>query len=266
MGSLEKYLQLLAVVCNTRTSSGMIWNTVDCLEYSSLVKLQELYQVPFFPIGPMHKMAPAKSSSLVKDDNNCIEWLEKQAPNSVIYVSLGSIATMDEKELTEMAWGLAKSDQPFLWVIRTGLVCGSEASLPEGFRDHTRDRACIVRWAPQREVLAHHAVGAFWSHCGWNSTLESICQGVPIICQPYFGDQKVNARYLTHEWGAGIEMGEVMNRTDIAKAIRRVLEEEEGKEMRQKVTALKEQIKHCMKEGGSSYNSLNQLVQFISSF
>ena len=86
-----------------------------------------------------------------------------------------------------------------------------------------------------------------------------------MICKPYFVDQTVNARYLTHEWGIGIELDEVVQRTNVAKAIRRILVEEEGSRMRQKVIALKEQIKHCIKEGGSSYNSLNELVQFISS-
>ncbi|KAL3530822.1 hypothetical protein ACH5RR_010144 [Cinchona calisaya] len=265
MGSLDNFLQLLAVVCNTRTSSAIIWNTMDCLENSSLARLQEQYHVPFFPIGPMHKMAPAESSKLFKDENNCFEWLEKQAPNSVLYVSFGSIAKLDEKELTEMAWGLTNSYQPFLWVIRPDLVSGSEAFLPEGFQELTRERACLVRWAPQKDILAHPAVGAFWSHCGWNSTLESICESVPMICKPYFADQKVNARYLTHEWGVGIELGDVMQRTEIAKAIRSILVEKEGMQMRQKAIALKEQIEQCMKDGGSSYNSLDKLVQFISS-
>lgn len=267
MGSLENLLQLVVVVCNIRTSSAIIWNTMDWLEYSSFTQLQELYNVPFFTLGPMHKMALAKPSDLfIKDDNTCIEWLEKQAANSVIYVSLGSIARMDQKELTEMAWGLANSDQPFLWVIRPDLDCGSDEHLPEGFQELTGDRGCIVKWAPQKDVLAHPAIGGFLSHCGWNSTLESVSEGVPMICKPYFVDQKVNARYLTHEWGIGIELDEVMQRTDIAKAIRRILVEEEGSRMRQKVSALKEQIKHCIKEGGSSYNSLDKLVQFISSF
>ncbi|XP_027164976.1 UDP-glucose iridoid glucosyltransferase-like [Coffea eugenioides] len=266
MGNLENLLQLVAVVCNIRTSSAIIQNTMDCLEYSSLRQLQEHYSVPLFTLGPLHKMALAKPINLVsKDDNTCIEWLEKKAPNSVIYVSFGSIARMDQNELTEMAWGLANSDQPFLWVIRPGLGGGSDAHLPEGFQELTGNRGCIVKWAPQKDVLAHPAVGGFWSHCGWNSTLESISEGVPMICKPYFVDQTVNARYLTHEWGIGIELDEVMQRTNVAKAIRRILVEEEGSRMRQKVIALKEQIKHCIKEGGSSYNSLNELVQFISS-
>ncbi|KAF3454615.1 hypothetical protein FNV43_RR05063 [Rhamnella rubrinervis] len=107
-----------------------------------------------------------------------------------------------------MAWGLASSQQPFLWVVRPGLVSGLDwiELLPKGFREGVGERGCIVKWAPQQEVLAHEAVGGFWSHCGWNSTLESISEGVPMICKPCFGDQKVNARYVIHEWRVGIEL------------------------------------------------------------
>ncbi|CAI9106872.1 OLC1v1006111C1 [Oldenlandia corymbosa var. corymbosa] len=264
MGSLEKFSQLLAVVCSSRSSSAIIFNTTDCLENFPLTQLRRHYQIPFFHLGPLHRMAPKKPTNLVKDKNNCIKWLEKQARNSVIYVSLGSIATMDEKDLTEMAWGLALSEQPFLWVIRT---CESEKKqLPEGFHELVGERGCVVEWAHQIEVLSHPAVGAFFTHCGWNSTLESICEGVPMICKPYFADQTVNARYLTHEWGLGIELGNVIQRTEIEKAVRRILVENEGVEMRQKAISLREQIKKCIKEGGCANNSLNEFVQFLSSF
>ncbi|ERN11991.1 hypothetical protein AMTR_s00165p00026750 [Amborella trichopoda] len=89
--------------------------------------------------------------------------------------SFGSAATIDSKQLIEIAWGLANSGCPFLWVVRPGLVSGvDEAELPSGFMDQVGSRGLVVRWAPQKEVLAHRAVGAFWTHCGWNSTLESV--------------------------------------------------------------------------------------------
>ncbi|KAJ0102926.1 hypothetical protein Patl1_06491 [Pistacia atlantica] len=107
-----------------------------------------------------------------------------------------------ENEFLEIAWGLANSKQPFLWVVRPGLTNGSEwlEPLPSGFLEMIDGRGHIVKWAPQQEVLAHPAVGAFWTHNGWNSTLESTCEGVPMICMPCFTDQRVNARYATGEW------------------------------------------------------------------
>lgn len=98
---------------------------------------------------------------MVKEDTGCLSWLDKQAPNSVIYVSLGSLAIIDEKELTDMARELAKSEQPFLWVVRPSLIDGSDASecLPDNFFEITKDRGCIVKWAPQKK--------GFGTFVGW---------------------------------------------------------------------------------------------------
>lgn len=93
----------------------------------------------------------------------------------------------------EIACGLAENEQPFLWVVRPKLVNGSQSSLPKDFLEAVARRGHIVTWAPQQEVLAHCAIVGFWTHCGWNLTIESICEGMPMICLPFFGDQKMNA-------------------------------------------------------------------------
>ncbi|GFS39218.1 hypothetical protein Acr_00g0061710 [Actinidia rufa] len=174
--------------------------------------------------------------------SSCTSWLDRQAPNSVLYVSFGSLDSIDEKALAEMAWGLANSDQPFLWVIRPGSVHGSKwiELLPENLRERIGERGGIVKWAPQEEVLAHEAVGEFWSHCGWNSTLERMCEGVPMICWPCFGDQNVNARYLSYVWGVGLEVEHELNRGDVERAVRRLMVDEEGKEIRRRAIEFKE--------------------------
>jgi UDP:flavonoid glycosyltransferase YjiC (YdhE family) len=206
--TLENYIQHLITYTNIRTSSVIIWNTIDFLEKSSLAKIQHQSQVPIFSIGPLHEIASASSSSLLEEDTSCLTWLNKQSHNSVIYVSFGSVAFMEIKELVEITWGLANSQQPFFWVVRPGSVNGSEwiEVLPEGFKEIIGERGYIVKWAPQKKVLAHGAVGGFLSHCGWNSTLESICGGIPIICRPCFSDQRVNARYISQVWKVGLEL------------------------------------------------------------
>lgn len=239
------------------------------MELHSLAQFQgEYQQVPSFAIGPLHKIAPTISTSLLSEDIHCMRWLDSQPKNSVIYVSVGSFVTIGASELTEMAWGLAKSEQPFLWVIRPGSIIGSQwiEQLPEGFKETVGQRGCIVKWAPQKEVLAHDSVGGFWSHCGWNSTLESICEGVPIICRPIFSDQWVNARYVNHEWKVGLQLYDVLNRENIEKTVKRLMQEVEGKEMRQRAAALKEMAQLAIAKGGTSYNSLNSLVELILSF
>ena len=215
----------------------------------------------------MHKVAPPSSSSLIKEDNSCITWLDKQIQNSVLYVSLGSLASIDKKELVEMAWGLANSKQPFLWVIRPGSVDDLEwyKLLPEGFIEAIEENGCIVKWAPQKEVLAHGAVGGFWTHCGWNSTMESMSEGVPMICKPCFGDQRVNARYVSHAWKIGLQLENMFERGEIERAVKSLMVDKEGEEMRQRAKNLKEMVELCIR-GGSSYNSLNQLIELIISF
>nr|XP_043638222.1 UDP-glucose iridoid glucosyltransferase-like [Erigeron canadensis] len=262
--STELAKEMFALAEHIRAPSAIIWNTIDFLEHSVLTKLRQHYKIPIFAIGPLNEMARGPSTSFLKEDTDCISWLDKQAPKSVIYVSLGSLATMNESELAETAWGLANSKQPFLWVVRPGSVNGSEwiEFLPEGFTEQVKGRGLVLKWAPQKEVLAHYAVGVFWSHCGWNSTLESISEGVPMICQPWMGDQCVNSRYLCYVWKVGLEL-ENLERKVIANAIRRLLVDDEGKEMRQRAISMKEKAKYALCKGGSSFNSLNNLVEFI---
>ncbi|KAI3678242.1 hypothetical protein L6452_37527 [Arctium lappa] len=262
--STEVATEMIALSERIRTPSAIIWNTMEYLEHSALTQLRQHYQVPIFAVGPLSKMVRCPSTSFLKEDTNCISWLDKQAPRSVIYVSLGSLATMDETELTETAWGLANSNQPFLWVVRPGSVCGSEwiESFPEGFTEEIRGRGLVLKWAPQKQVLAHSAVGGFWSHCGWNSTLESISEGIPMICRPVMGDQCVNSRYLSYVWRIGLEL-EHLDRKVIESTIRRLLVDDEGKEMRQRAIDMKEKAKYCLCNGGSSFKSLNDLVEFL---
>lgn len=247
--------------------SANIWNTLDHLEQTALAQFQHRYPVPSFSIGPLHMIAPSSSTSLREADTNCISWLNKQAPRTVIYVSIGSLAVMEKKVIHEMAWGLANSKQPFLWVIRTDSASESEWKLlPDEFSQTIGERGCIVKWAPQSEVLAHNAVGGFWSHCGWNSTLESLSQGVPMICQPFNADQYINARYLSHVWKLGLQFENALEKKQIKQAILRLMVDEEGKEMRQNAIKMKEQIRLSVSKGGHSYNSMNDLAALILSF
>nr|WIW42691.1 UDP-glycosyltransferase [Nicotiana tabacum] len=266
----EPLLQLLEKVTKIGSSVAIIGNTTENLENRALLWLRQHYQVPIFTIGPLHKMASSLQTSLAEEDASCISWLDTQATNSVLYVSLGSIVVMDKKELIETAWGLFNSNQPFLWVVRQSSIDGStsiEHDLPDGYLEAVGDRGRIVKWAPQKEVLAHRAVGGFWSHCGWNSTLESIVEGVPMICRPCFGDQNVNARYITHVWKVGLQIGsDDLTRCVIESTIRKLMVEEEGKELRQRVVDMKQELQMSFQDGGSSHNSLKSLTEFISSF
>ncbi|XP_052296398.1 UDP-glycosyltransferase 76B1-like isoform X2 [Citrus sinensis] len=250
-------------------SSGIIWNSFEDLEQVELTTVHQQYylSIPVFPIGPFHKYFPAYSSSLLSQDQSSISWLDRQAPRSVIYVSFGSIAAINEIEFLEIAWGLANSRVPFLWVVRPGLGRGAEwlEPLPKGFLEMVDGRGYIVKWAPQQQVLAHPAVGCFWTHSGWNSTMESICEGIPMICQPYFADQMVNSRYVSHVWRVGLHLEGKLEREGIERAIRRVMVEADGQGMRERAMYLKEKVDICLQRGGSSYQSLGRLTDHILS-
>ncbi|KAF5747935.1 UDP-glucose iridoid glucosyltransferase-like isoform X2 [Tripterygium wilfordii] len=258
---------------STMTASAIIWNSLTCLEQLMFKNIQENHLVPIFPIGPLHKHSKASLTTkpiLTKEDHHpCIVWLDTQTPKSVIYVSLGSLVAISENEFIEMGWGLANSDQPILWVVRPGLVHGSNGSnlvdlFPKELNELMSKRACkFTDWAPQEQVLAHPSIGGFLTHNGWNSTIESICEGVPMICWPCFGDQRVNARFVSHFWRVGVQLEDKLEREDIESAIRRLMVDKEGKKIRGRAIQFKEKIGFSLRQGGSSCVFLDNLVDFI---
>ncbi|CAL4928153.1 unnamed protein product [Urochloa decumbens] len=254
-------------VAAVRVSSGLILNTCDALERRELAGLRRDLAVPVFDVGPLHKFSPVGDSSLLCQDRTCLDWLDQWPPASVLYVSFGSLACMSSQDLDETAWGIAGSGVPFLWVVRPGLVRGCEASqlLPEGFEAATRGRGMVVAWAPQQEVLRHRAVGGFWTHNGWNSTAESICEGVPMLCRPYFGDQMGNARYVESVWRVGLELTGELERGSVEAAIRRLMTDTDGAEMRARAGELKKAVAECTGKGGSSRVAIDKLVEHIMS-
>ncbi|KAB2598314.1 UDP-glycosyltransferase 76F1-like [Pyrus ussuriensis x Pyrus communis] len=269
----EDFYRLITNMANEpKASHGLIFNTFEDLEGQALATLRREYypNIPIFSLGPFHKCGPTTSSSstsLQSQDQSCISWLNTQAPKSVAYVSFGSVAKINQAQFLEVAWGLANSGQPFLWVIRPGLVQESDwlKMLPNGFLEALKERAHVVKWAPQKEVLAHPAVGVFWTHCGWNSTLESICEGVPMICTPCFSDQMVDARFVSDVWKVGLQLEHGIERGEVERTIRRLMVEKEGEEIKERALKLMEKANLSLKEGGSSYQSLDGLVNHILS-
>jgi hypothetical protein len=233
-------LKLLNLASETAANScGAIINTFQALESHELAAVRdELLAdkgVPTFAIGPLHKIASTDDVGTIlhNQDRSCIEWLDMQDLGSVLYVSFGSVVRITEDEFTEVAWGLADCGKPFLWVVRRDLVLGVEkAELPLGFECAVEGRGKVIEWAPQQEVLAHSAVGGFWTHNGWNSTLESIYEGVPMLSSPYFGDQLATGRYVEDAWKIGILLESLLERGKIKKAITTLMEANDGLEIR----------------------------------
>ncbi|CAN8298308.1 unnamed protein product [Cochlearia groenlandica] len=261
--SLDSYTDM--ILETTKASSGLIFaSSCEELDQDSLIQVRRDLKVPIFAIGPSHSYFPGSSSSLLTPDDTCIPWLDKQEEKSVIYVSFGSIITINESKLLEVAWGLRNTNQPFLWVVRGGSV--NDTKWLETFLEEIIDKGKIVRWAPQQEVLKHRAVGVFVTHNGWNSTVESVCEGVPMICLPFVWDQLVNARFVSEIWKVGIHLEGRIERNVIEGAVKRLLFESEGEAIRDRMEVLKEKVGRSVKQNGSGYRSLEDLINYISSF
>ncbi|CAA7027261.1 unnamed protein product [Microthlaspi erraticum] len=226
-----------------KRASAIILNTFDDLEHDIIRSMQSILP-PVYSIGPVHLLANREieegseigkmGSNLWKEDVECLDWLDTQTQNSVVYVNFGSIAVMSAKQLVEFAWGLAGSEKKFLWVIRPDLVVGEEAMVPPEFLTETADRRMLASWCPQEKVLSHPAIGGFLTHCGWNSTLESLCGGVPMICWPFFAEQQTNCKFCCDEWEVGMEIGGDVRREEIETVIRELMDGDKGKKMRAK--------------------------------
>ncbi|KAK8693170.1 hypothetical protein V6N13_070764 [Hibiscus sabdariffa] len=257
---------------NCLKSSTIVFNTFDELEQEVLdvivAKFPQIYTVG--PLNLVDRHVPINqfsslSSSLWKEDTSCIEWLNQKEPESVVYVNYGSITTMSDHHFKEFAWGLANSKHSFLWIVRPDVVMGESVALPEEFFEEIKDRGFIASWCPQDLVLSHRSVAAFLTHCGWNSTLESISRGVPVICWPFFAEQQTNCRFACTTWGIGMEVNHDVNRKDVEAIVKEMMEGENGKKMKEKALDWKKKAKAATDVGGSSYNNFERFINEILS-
>nr|AFK34769.1 unknown [Lotus japonicus] len=267
----DKMLDFLTGECQRALkASAIILNTFDALEHDVLEAFSSILP-PVYSIGPLHllikdvtdKNLNSLGSNLWKEDSECLKWLDTKEPNSVVYVNFGSIAVMTSEQMVEFAWGLANSNKTFLWVIRPDLVAGKHAVLPEEFVAATNDRGRLSSWTPQEDVLTHPAIGGFLTHSGWNSTLESICGGVPMICWPFFAEQQTNCRYCCEEWGIGLEI-EDAKRDRVESLVRELMDGEKGKLMKENALKWKK-LAHDSAVGpkGSSFVNLENMFRGV---
>ncbi|KAM0938553.1 putative 7-deoxyloganetin glucosyltransferase [Dioscorea sansibarensis] len=254
--------------------SAVVINTFEELEPTVLNALRSMFTIPIYTVGPLFLLSkhnvpscPVSSlnSSLWKEDTTCLDWLDKKDRASVLYVNLGSITAMSKDQLVEFAWGLANSKCDFLWVIRSDLVRQKKYSGDdmEVYFEETKERGLVVSWCPQEVVLGHAAVGGFLTHNGWNSTLESLSGGVPMISWPFFAEQPSNCRYACKEWGVAMEIGSVVERGEVEKVVREMMGGEKGREMRKKAMEWKQCAFKACQIGGQSLVNLERFVKEV---
>nr|GMC78419.1 scopoletin glucosyltransferase-like [Ipomoea batatas] len=266
------------------TSYGVIFNSFYELEPDYAEHYKNVLGRRAWSVGPLSlynrdvedKAQRGKKSAI--DEHECLKWLDSKNPHSVVYICFGSVANFAPSQLHEMAMGIEASGMDFVWVIRNKREedNGSEKWMPEGFEERTKGRGLIIRgWAPQVLILDHEAVGAFVTHCGWNSTLEGVSAGVPMVTWPVFAEQFVNEKLMTDILGTGTGVGskewkrvdsDGVKREAIAEAIKKVMMSEESEEMRSRAKAMKDKAKKTIEEGGSSYLGLSSLLDELRAY
>ncbi|KAI3523886.1 hypothetical protein L1887_02368 [Cichorium endivia] len=267
-----------------RQSKGILVNTFQELEsHGGEYLLSNNADIPpVFTVGPILNLNNTSNDSRTEE---IMMWLNDQPESSVVFLCFGSMGSFSEKQVKEIAVALERSGHRFLWSLRRPPPKGKiefpkeyenpEEVLPEGFLDRTSNVGKVIGWAPQTAVLSHPSVGGFVSHCGWNSTLESIWCGVPIAVWPLYAEQQLNAFQLVVELGlaaeikmdyrssmrpGAIEM--IVTAAEIESGIRRLMSDGE---MRKKVKEMKEKSRFAVAEGGSSDASIGRFIDHVIS-
>ncbi|KAK7392512.1 hypothetical protein VNO78_20953 [Psophocarpus tetragonolobus] len=267
-------------------SYGMIMNSFEELEPAYAMGCKKTIKGKMWCIGPvslsnndeLDKAERGNKPSI--DNHSCMKWLDLQKPRGVIYVCLGSMSNISPLQLIELGLALEATNRPFIWVIREGsqLEAFEKWIKEEGFEERVKDRSLVIHgWAPQVLILSHPAIGGFLTHCGWNSTLEAICAGVPMVTWPLFGDQFFNEKLIVQILRVGVKIGiqvplkwgeeekvQLVKKEDIGRAINELMDEtRESEEMSERVQELAEMAKRAVEEGGSSHSNVTLFIQDI---
>ncbi|KAJ4830986.1 hypothetical protein Tsubulata_009305 [Turnera subulata] len=266
---------------------GFIINSFDELETEYIQELRKAKGHKVWCIGPvslsnkdeLDKLHRGNKASI--DVHQCLEWLNKQQPGSVLYVCLGSLCNLIPLQLIELGLGLEASGKPFIWDIRSGETTKELKKwiVEYGFEEKTKGRGFLIRgWAPQLVILSHPAVGGFLTHCGWNSTLEGICAGKPMATWPLFGDQFCNEKLVlqilkigvrvgsevTIRWGEEERFGVLVKKEHVKMAVDQLMDGGmESEERRKRVQELRELAKKAISVEGSSFLNMQSLIQDV---
>ncbi|KAI3522884.1 hypothetical protein L1887_00936 [Cichorium endivia] len=265
---------------------GIVINSFEELETRYIEEYRKVKQ-RVWCIGPFSQsnkndLDKAQRGTNVSHTNHeCIIWLDSQQPGSVVYACLGSLTRLTPPQFIELALGLEESKFPFILVVKGGSRTEEIEKwlVEDGFEERVKGRGVLIRgWAPQVLILSHPSVGAFLTHCGWNSTIEGICAGVPMITWPQFAEQFFNERLAVEVMGTGVGVGAEsvihlddedsagvqVKREGVCKAVKTVMDEgEEGKERREKAKCFREMAEKALEEGGSSQLNMKLFIEDI---
>ncbi|KAK7269886.1 hypothetical protein RIF29_22673 [Crotalaria pallida] len=263
---LEQFKNLSKPFC-------VLVESFDELEYDDINYLSKFFLIR--AVGPLFKNPKAPLTNNIRGDffkvDDCMEWLNSKPPSSVVYISFGSIVHLPQEQVDEIAYGLLGSKVSFLWVIKLPPKEWDVKShvLPDGFLEETSDKGKVVQWSPQEQVLAHPSVACFVTHCGWNSSMEALTLGVPMLTFPAWGDQVTNAKFIVDVFGVGIRMGysqaenKLVGREEVKKCLLEATEGPKAEELKKNALKWKKAAEAAVAVGGSSDRNLDAFVDDI---
>lgn len=243
-------------------SQFFISTSVYELESSVIDALKAKFPFPIYTIGPSTPYFELECSAPNGGTDDYFRWLDSQAEGSVLYISQGSYLSVSSAQIDEIVAGVKASGVRFLWVVR-----GDDGRL----KDVDRETGMVVGWCDQLKVLCHRSVGGFWTHGGWNSTLEGVFAGVPMLAWPIFWDQFPNSKKIAEDWKVGVRFKAVggkdlVRRVEIAEFVKRFMnsESDEGRELRNRVSEFQEICRRAVAKGGSSDSNIDAFLKHIS--
>nr|BBA68562.1 flavone 4'-glucosyltransferase [Nemophila menziesii] len=276
------YKELINTANQMAKCSGILINAFETLEPKAVKALKEGLCTPGMPTPPVYCIGPLIASGDKGNGNNAhgheiLTWLNSQPSKSVVFLCFGSLGTFKEDQLKEIAIGLENSGHRFLWVMKSPPIDDKtkrflpppepdfNVLLPEGFLERTKERGVIVKsWAPQLAILNHDAIGGFVTHCGWNSVLEAICGGVPMLAWPLYAEQRVNRVCMVEEMKVALPLEESVDgfvmASEIEKRVKELVDYESSEAIRDQVKIMSEKAKTAVAVSGSSHDALTKLL------
>ena len=262
-------------ILDKESNPKVLLNTFDALEPEALIATGGKFDLigigPLIPSAFLDGKDPSDTSfggDLVQNSKDYyMEWLNTKPKRSVIYVSFGSMSVLSKPQMEELGRALLSIGRPFLWVIRDKNKDQEEDKLVS-CREELEKLGMIVPWCSQVEVLSNPSLGCFVTHCGWNSTLESMVCGVPMVGFPQWSDQGTNAKLIEDFWKTGLRVKTnkdgIVERDEFQRCLETVMGDgEKGEEMRLNAKKWKDLSREAANEGGSSDKNLKHFVNVI---
>ncbi|XP_062086636.1 UDP-glycosyltransferase 87A1-like isoform X2 [Humulus lupulus] len=276
----EKMRELITEAVSKVTKVQYLLSTsVYELESQVFDVLVPKFSFPIYPIGPISINNQFQLENPSNDNTNnirsetvpeYIQWLDSQPKVSVLYISFGSFLSVSDTQLDEIVAGIGTSGVRHMWVARENVT---------KIKDGCGDVGFVVPWCEQLRVLCHPSIGGFWTHCGWNSTLEAIYAGVPMLTFPITADQHSNSKQIVEEWKIGCKVNDkkkivcagseeisLVRRDEISELAKEFMDPESNdtKLMRNRVKELQKSCQLANSKGGSSHKNLDAFIENIS--